>query len=134
MLPLDIDDCRMNPCFPGVSCSDLPPPSRGYKCGPCPPGMTGNGSQCEEGKSIVEWIGSSSREEETSNVFSLVPCPEATRCFPGVGHCELLESSSIRCGPCPEGFDGDGVNCEPVCRPKCGVGYRCSAPNTCSSE
>ena len=46
----DLDACEanLNPCYPGVSCVDLPPPANisGYKCGPCPSGFTGDGSKC----------------------------------------------------------------------------------------
>ncbi|XP_020604224.1 mucin-like protein isoform X3 [Orbicella faveolata] len=48
----DLDACEanLNPCYPGVSCVDLPPPANisGYKCGPCPSGFTGDGSKCED--------------------------------------------------------------------------------------
>ena len=47
----DLDACEanLNPCYPGVSCVDLPPPANisGYKCGPCPRGFTGDGSKCQ---------------------------------------------------------------------------------------
>ena len=49
----DIDACEMNgqPCYPGVKCTDLPPPANasGYTCGPCPSGYTGDGAQCAGG-------------------------------------------------------------------------------------
>ncbi|KAK3706070.1 hypothetical protein QZH41_014679, partial [Actinostola sp. cb2023] len=48
----DIDACEMrgSPCFPGVQCNDLPPPSGvdGYKCGPCPEGYSGDGATCAD--------------------------------------------------------------------------------------
>jgi len=47
---VDLDACEENfqPCFPGVSCIDLPPPANesGYECGPCPSGYSGNGAEC----------------------------------------------------------------------------------------
>ena len=45
---LDIDDCRIDLCFPGVKCEDLKAPMRGYKCGSCPAGFVGNGKHCKE--------------------------------------------------------------------------------------
>ena len=44
----NFDACGVNPCFPGVECTDLPPPADilGYKCGPCPRGYTGEGDKC----------------------------------------------------------------------------------------
>ena len=46
----DIDACEANgqPCYPGVTCEDLPAPAgiSGYKCGPCPLGYSGDGAKC----------------------------------------------------------------------------------------
>jgi hypothetical protein len=47
----DVDACvaNLDPCYPGVTCTDLPPPANmtnGYKCGPCPSGYTGSGANC----------------------------------------------------------------------------------------
>ncbi|XP_067024678.1 uncharacterized protein [Acropora muricata] len=48
----DLDACEENsqPCFPGVSCIDLPPPANesGYTCAPCPNGFSGNGAECSD--------------------------------------------------------------------------------------
>lgn len=37
--------CNPNPCFPGVACTET---GTGFRCGPCPPGYSGNGSQCTD--------------------------------------------------------------------------------------
>ena len=46
----DIDACEVNgqPCYPGITCEDLPAPAgiSGYKCGPCPSGYSGDGTKC----------------------------------------------------------------------------------------
>lgn len=46
----DLDACEENfqPCYPGVECIDLKPPANasGFKCGPCPAGLTGDGVEC----------------------------------------------------------------------------------------
>ncbi|XP_078725598.1 uncharacterized protein LOC144942673 [Lampetra fluviatilis] len=42
----NLNACTTNPCYPGIDCTDLPPPSLGYKCGPCPAGYTGDGENC----------------------------------------------------------------------------------------
>nr|XP_032817931.1 mucin-4-like isoform X1 [Petromyzon marinus] len=42
----NLDACATNPCYPGINCTDLPPPSLGYKCAPCPAGYTGDGENC----------------------------------------------------------------------------------------
>ncbi|XP_063960999.1 uncharacterized protein LOC129268585 isoform X3 [Lytechinus pictus] len=45
---VDYDACEgSGPCYEGVICYDEPPSSEEeYKCGPCPPQLTGNGSNC----------------------------------------------------------------------------------------
>src|SRR5688500_11973988 len=40
---VDVDACAASPCFPGVACTDLPPPELGFTCGACPPGTRGDG-------------------------------------------------------------------------------------------
>ncbi|XP_028418294.1 neurogenic locus notch homolog protein 1-like [Dendronephthya gigantea] len=40
---IEIDECADNPCFLGVSCTDL---VASFKCGPCPTGYTGDGENC----------------------------------------------------------------------------------------
>ena len=54
----DIDGCTINgpPCFPGVVCTDLPPPNGvlGYTCGPCPSGYAGDGAACTGNVSHLE--------------------------------------------------------------------------------
>lgn len=47
----DLDACEanLNPCYPGVTCNDLPAPAdmtTGYECGPCPGGYNGDGANC----------------------------------------------------------------------------------------
>nr|XP_054761681.1 mucin-like protein [Lytechinus pictus] len=45
---VDYDACEgSGPCYEGVICYDEPPSSdEEYRCGPCPPQLTGNGSNC----------------------------------------------------------------------------------------
>ncbi|XP_062873417.1 von Willebrand factor D and EGF domain-containing protein [Trichomycterus rosablanca] len=38
--------CFIRPCYPGVQCFESVYTSAGYICGPCPPGLTGNGQTC----------------------------------------------------------------------------------------
>ncbi|KAK3258810.1 hypothetical protein CYMTET_32161, partial [Cymbomonas tetramitiformis] len=44
----DTDACFWQPCFPGVPCTDLPPPTEraGFTCGHCPEGYVGDGIVC----------------------------------------------------------------------------------------
>lgn len=37
--------CAPSSCFPGVVCTET---ANGTRCGPCPPGYTGNGSHCTD--------------------------------------------------------------------------------------
>ena len=43
---LNFDACLETSCFEGVTCSDNPAPETGATCGPCPPGLEGDGSKC----------------------------------------------------------------------------------------
>ncbi|XP_061573968.1 von Willebrand factor D and EGF domain-containing protein [Cololabis saira] len=38
--------CSRGPCFPGVQCVESVHASTGFVCGPCPPGLYGNGKTC----------------------------------------------------------------------------------------
>lgn len=39
--------CSPSPCFRGVDCMEVYE-YPGYRCGPCPPGLRGNGTHCED--------------------------------------------------------------------------------------
>ncbi|XP_013391007.1 sushi, von Willebrand factor type A, EGF and pentraxin domain-containing protein 1 [Lingula anatina] len=43
---MDIPGCLAGSCFRNVTCYDVPAPGTGFRCGPCPPGFTGDGSLC----------------------------------------------------------------------------------------
>ncbi|XP_028855715.1 cartilage oligomeric matrix protein [Denticeps clupeoides] len=73
--------CNPNPCHPGVACTET---AEAIKCGPCPDGMEGDGSQCED---IDE--------------CTLMPCHMGVRC--------INTSPGFRCGPCPPGYSGPQV-------------------------
>ncbi|XP_050766353.1 cartilage oligomeric matrix protein [Gymnogyps californianus] len=73
--------CLPNPCFPGVACTET---GTGFRCGPCPPGYSGNGSQCTD----------------------INEC-NANPCFPKV-QC-INTAPGFRCDPCPPGFTGQMV-------------------------
>ncbi|TRY57436.1 hypothetical protein DNTS_031424, partial [Danionella cerebrum] len=82
MRPADLlPSCDPNPCHFDVECIVTP---SGIKCGPCPNGMTGNGTHCED---IDE--------------CSLMPCHMGVRC--------INTSPGYRCGPCPAGYMGPQV-------------------------
>ncbi|XP_040276351.1 cartilage oligomeric matrix protein [Bufo bufo] len=73
--------CVPNPCFSGVTCTET---SSGFKCGPCPPGYTGNGTHCTD------------INECTAN-----PCFPSVRC--------VNTSPGFHCEPCPLGYIGKRV-------------------------
>uniref|UniRef100_A0A667ZGS3 Thrombospondin 3a n=1 Tax=Myripristis murdjan TaxID=586833 RepID=A0A667ZGS3_9TELE len=72
--------CSPNPCYKGVACMEsLQYP--GYACGPCPAGMSGNGTHCQD---IDECV--------------LQPCFSPAACVNTVG--------GFSCEPCPPGLWG----------------------------
>ncbi|KAM9331345.1 cartilage oligomeric matrix protein-like [Gastrophryne carolinensis] len=81
------NNCVPNPCFSGVTCTDT---VSGFKCGPCPPGYTGNGTHCTD-----------------INECSVNPCFPRVRC--------VNTSPGFHCDPCPIGYIGmrvEGVGLE----------------------
>ncbi|KAI7806129.1 thrombospondin-3a precursor [Triplophysa rosa] len=73
--------CQPNPCFKGVACMetfDYP----GYRCGPCPEGMKGNGTHCQD----------------------IDECAEAQPCYTP-GAC-INTAKGFTCEPCPLGLWG----------------------------
>ncbi|CAM9746066.1 unnamed protein product, partial [Lampetra fluviatilis] len=42
----DFNACADDPCHPGVNCTDFPPPSMNFTCGPCPAHLKGDGTKC----------------------------------------------------------------------------------------
>ena len=53
-----------------------------YRCGPCPSGLTGNGTSCSD----------------VDECDLADPCDETVTCYNTIG--------GFRCGPCPKGYDG----------------------------
>lgn len=45
--------CSPNPCFRGVDCMEVYE-YPGYRCGPCPPGLQGNGTHCTDINEVGE--------------------------------------------------------------------------------
>ncbi|KAK2713220.1 hypothetical protein QYM36_009177, partial [Artemia franciscana] len=84
------DPCNPNPCFDDVECTiSGQGETMVAKCGMCPPGMDGDGFECDD-----------------TNDCASNPCFPGVECFdraaPMVG---------FSCGSCPDGYKGDGVAC-----------------------
>lgn len=83
--------CASSPCYSGVTCEETPDEAPGgYRCGACPPGLTGNGVHCED----------------------VDECQYANPCDPRAG---CINRSPVtdrgigfQCGQCPEGYTEDG--------------------------
>ena len=114
------DPCSPNPCFPGSAC--VPDhENETFQCDPCPEGLIGDGKDCF------------APAVDQTTTDQTIPCPRNITCFPGVTACVRRENSFVVCGPCPEGFTGNGeAGCTPMCANGCQAGYECSGPNTCT--
>ncbi|XP_062957123.1 von Willebrand factor D and EGF domain-containing protein [Cynocephalus volans] len=59
-------------------------------------------------------------------------CAESP-CFLGVS-CVQTTDGHFKCGRCPFGYYGDGINCRAICRHPCGKSRACVAPNICKCK
>ncbi|RXM28180.1 von Willebrand factor D and EGF domain-containing protein [Acipenser ruthenus] len=90
------------------------------------PATTQKGSSGKSGSSGIAALPELFEEETPSKT---VTCAESP-CFPGVP-CEPSHEVKFKCGRCPYGYSGDGVNCKAVCRPDCKNRGKCVKPNVC---
>ncbi|KAM9686574.1 thrombospondin-3 isoform 9-T9 [Trichechus inunguis] len=77
--------CSPNPCFRGVDCMEVYE-YPGYRCGPCPPGLQGNGTHCTD----------------------INECAHADPCFPGSSCINTMPG--FHCEACPPGYKGTRVS------------------------
>ena len=91
----DIDACAYNgqPCFKGVTCTDLPAPANitGYTCGPCPSGYSGDGENCDgksrmcillvTGKPRVDFSSIKPQKLKTSQMENVYPKVNFEKCM-----------------------------------------------------
>lgn len=75
--PAGLSPCSRAPCYPGVRCFESIHISAGFACGPCPPGLHGNGQTCSNsGESCFLTSGeirlicqiTANRQDETNTV------------------------------------------------------------------
>uniref|UniRef100_A0A671N4V6 Thrombospondin-3b-like n=1 Tax=Sinocyclocheilus anshuiensis TaxID=1608454 RepID=A0A671N4V6_9TELE len=107
--------CHPNPCYNGVSCMEsmmFP----GYQCGPCPAGMAGNGTHCQDIDEDCVDI-----DECTEHFGACVP---NSVCINTVG--------SFKCDQCKAGFVGNQTagcfvsrTCETLGYKPCDVNAHC---------
>uniref|UniRef100_A0AAV2LGT2 Thrombospondin-2-like n=1 Tax=Knipowitschia caucasica TaxID=637954 RepID=A0AAV2LGT2_KNICA len=72
--PCPVDVCEQSkPCFPGVSCSSLSNGS--WECGPCPRGLRGNGTHCEDENECEVDGACVSQCINTDPGYYCLPCP-----------------------------------------------------------
>ncbi|XP_065604145.1 LOW QUALITY PROTEIN: mucin-4 [Cyrtonyx montezumae] len=104
------DPCAQG-CFPGVGCD----PHSG--CGPCPPGLTGDGLHCADIDECTQKTACQGNLTCTNTVGSYAcSCPSNTAGW------DLGCGTACRTHSCPEGFCSNGGRCHlhpPSCAPTC---------------
>jgi hypothetical protein len=138
---IETNECADSPCFAGVECTDLTGP--GTACGPCPIGFSGDGITCISDTTCDDEpcgefkcfdlreggfeCGCGGGFVQGPGGTSCVPCPDGQTSDDGLtcqpdgcfsGPCfddETCQDTAdgFTCGPCPQGFAGDGINCTP---------------------
>ncbi|XP_058975812.1 cubilin homolog [Musca domestica] len=104
---VDVNECEesRNPCH--SECINLP---GSFKCGPCPPGYTGNGATCYDIDECVTNNGGCSLQPKV-------------RCINTEG--------SYHCGKCPVGWIGDGHSCDLAPSNSCDEEHICHPQAKC---
>ncbi|PKU32755.1 thrombospondihypothetical protein [Limosa lapponica baueri] len=119
--------CNPNPCFSGVDCMETYE-YPGYRCGPCPPGLEGNGTHCADiDECNVGWAGNGNVCGQDTDLDGYpdepLPCidnnkhckQDNCRLTPNSGQ-EDADNDGIG-DQCDDDADGDGIkNVEDNCR------------------
>ncbi|CAL8288019.1 unnamed protein product [Merluccius merluccius] len=80
--------CLSRPCHPGVQCFETIHISNGFACGPCPPGLHGNGYTCSRSAPAGDTTGRAEgrfQVSEPDSTFVLSPSTSSTRRLPSTG-------------------------------------------------
>ncbi|XP_066209875.1 von Willebrand factor D and EGF domain-containing protein [Saccopteryx leptura] len=83
----------------------------------------------ESASSVPRAISILPEKPESTTISTCAESP----CFLGVS-CVPTTDGHFQCGRCPFGYYGDGINCRAICRPPCGKGKECVAPNICKCK
>ncbi|CAJ0568863.1 unnamed protein product, partial [Mesorhabditis spiculigera] len=122
---VDIDECRTQPCHPGVKCVNLPGT---FTCSGCPSGFRGTGQNCYDIDECSEGLYPCSRSPQvdcynTYGGYKCGSCPEG----------ESFTTAGVVCH-CAAGYAGDGLGVEGCIRDNttiCAEANRCLNDGTC---
>ncbi|KAJ3597717.1 hypothetical protein NHX12_001234 [Muraenolepis orangiensis] len=125
--------CLRRPCHPGVQCFQTVHLSNSFACGPCPPGLHGDGYTCSPSAGTVQGGATGGAKRGPSPSKTLVTLRDAIAssnavCVPQCG--ANMECSLPNTCTCREGYTG--FNCHiAVCRPDCKHPGKCVRPDVC---
>ncbi|PKN59542.1 MAG: hypothetical protein CVU56_00515 [Deltaproteobacteria bacterium HGW-Deltaproteobacteria-14] len=149
----DVDGCALDPCAPGVTCTDVAAPGTGRTCGACPSGQWGDGATCTACADVTHCAvaetcstGADSAcatcDAGYTQLTAGAACTDSdgcalTPCAAGVTCTDVAAPGTGRtCGACPSGQYGDGATCTACAEiPHCAVAETCStgADSACAT-
>ncbi|XP_063830537.1 cartilage oligomeric matrix protein [Ostrinia nubilalis] len=120
-----VERCTGSTCYQGVQCRNT---ASGAECGPCPPGMEGDGRRCVPIQCNRRPCSRGQYCTDTDKGYRCDRCPNgqtsdgitctspcsANPCFGGRVPCHDLPNGEFRCGSCPAGYTGNGQDCYKV--------------------
>ncbi|XP_047996687.1 cartilage oligomeric matrix protein-like isoform X2 [Leguminivora glycinivorella] len=120
--PAPPERCTDSSCYRGVECRNT---AAGPACGACPPGTEGDGRRCRPVTCDTRPCNNGEYCTDTAEGFRCARCPgrqtsdgqtcrtacNPNPCFERRVPCQDLPDGGYRCGPCPSGYHGNGVQC-----------------------